>query len=287
MALKEEILKIVKDKGPVIPNDIKKIIGGDTFLISAILSELSTDKLIKISHTKIGGTPAYYTSGQEYKLLELKKHLNEKDQRTFDLLRQKIVLRDKDQDLLTRVGLRQIKDFAKPLEVNVKGEKEVFWKWYLSQKDEVERRIRGFFSSEKDIKHEEKERPKQVPEESEKQEEKTVVKETQKTNEINDFFYKKLTRYFDEKNIVILETNIIRKNSDIELLLQIPTSLGKVEYFCKAKNKKKCGDGDLSSAYIQGQMKKSPILFITTGEVTTKAMEKLEKDFKGLIVKQI
>ena len=131
MANKETILQFVKSRGPIIPNQIKKEVGGETYLISAVLSELAKDGLIKISYTKIGSSPTYYASGQEFKLQELKKYLNEKDQRTFNLLRQKKVLRDKNQEMLVRVSLRNIKDFAKPLEVKVKGEKEIFWKWYV------------------------------------------------------------------------------------------------------------------------------------------------------------
>ena len=67
----------------------------------------------------------------------------------------------------------------------------------------------------------------------------------------------------------------------------MPTAVGNVDYFCKAKNKKKCNDGDLSSAYLKGQAKKMPVLFITTGEVTKKAENMLENEFKGMILKQI
>ena len=46
----------------------------------------------------------------------------------------------------------------------------------------------------------------------------------------------------------------------------------------------KTNDKDLSSFYVDGQMKKLPILYITTGELTKKAKEKLEKEFTTISV---
>ncbi len=71
------------------------------------------------------------------------------------------------------------------------------------------------------------------------------------------------------------------------MLIEIPSSVGGLKYFCKAKNKKKVNDGELSSIYIQAQSRKLPVLFITKGEFTKKAKEMLEKEFKGLKVKQL
>jgi len=39
--------------------------------------------------------------------------------------------------------------------------------------------------------------------------------------------------------------------------------------------------------YIQAQSKKLPVLFLTTGNVTKKAEEMLNKEFKGMQVKKI
>ncbi|NQU98318.1 hypothetical protein HQ533_02535 [Candidatus Woesearchaeota archaeon] len=294
MVNKEEILRLVKIKGPIIPNQIKKELGGETFLISAVLSELSLDGKIKISNTKIGSSPTYYAKEQEFKLQELKKYLNEKDRRTFDLLRQKRVLRDKNQDMLVRVSLRNIKDFAKPVQVNVHGEKEVFWRWYLTPMDEAEAVIKSQFSKtekkkEVPVKEKKVEEIKPVREEIRK-EKKEVIEEQKilKTSEgSKEGFLKQLYDYFDEKKIDVIEEKIVRKNSDIEFQLSIPSSVGKMEYFCKAKNKKKCNDGDLSSAYLKGQSLKLPIIFIITGEITKKAREMLGKEFKGLVLKKI
>ena len=89
---------------------------------------------------------------------------------------------------------------------------------------------------------------------------------------------------FKNKKIKIIETEIIRKNSDIEMIIKIPSSAGDLKYYCKIRDKKKSNDKDISSAFVEGQMKKLPILYVTTGELTKKAKEKLERDFSTVSI---
>jgi hypothetical protein len=105
--------------------------------------------------------------------------------------------------------------------------------------------------------------------------------------EPEDEFYKTIKNYFSKHNIKIIEAKVIRKNSDIDLIILLPTAMGEVKYYCKAKAKKKVNDGDLSSAYIQAQIRKMPVLFITTGEVTKKGIDLAQKEFTTMIIKQI
>jgi len=105
--------------------------------------------------------------------------------------------------------------------------------------------------------------------------------------EPDDGFYKQIKNYFNEKKIIIRNYKITRKNSEIDLLVEVPSSVGNLNYYCKAKNKKKCNDGDLSTAFVQGQAKKLPILFVTTGDVTKKAESMLSTEFKNMTIKKI
>lgn len=114
---------------------------------------------------------------------------------------------------------------------------------------------------------------------------KTLVEEKQEEPE--DEFYDLVKEYFESHNISILNSSILRKNSDLDLTISMPTPMGDVKYYCKAKSKKKINDGDLSSAYVQGQMKKMPILFLTTGDVTKKALELAQKEFTTMIIKKL
>ena len=93
MISKENVLSFVKLKGPILPREAVKEFGGDTFILGAVLSQLVDSKEIKISHSKIGGSPVYYTMGQEQRLQELYSYLPAMEKRAFDMLKnQKIHL---------------------------------------------------------------------------------------------------------------------------------------------------------------------------------------------------
>ena len=93
----EHVLSLIKIKGPVVPTQISREIKQDTIMTSAILSQLVDIKKLKISKLKVGGSPLYYLAGQEQRLQSYAKHLEEKDQRTLDLLRTQKILRDDQQ----------------------------------------------------------------------------------------------------------------------------------------------------------------------------------------------
>ncbi len=94
--------------------------------------------------------------------------------------------------------------------------------------------------------------------------------------------------YCNNKKIEIVEHNIIRKASEIDAIVRFSSVVGELEYYCKAKNKKSVSDKDLSDALIQGQLKKLPVLLLTTGNLTKKAQELLNTDFKkGIVVRKI
>ncbi len=326
---REELLKIVQQKGPLIPIQLKKDIGGDTMLLGAILSELASAGKIRITHMKIGGSPAYYTPGTENRLYTLTKYLNEKDRSTALKLEQKKIIKDSEVDPLTRVSLRNIRDFAKPLEVNLKGKKEIFWKWHLLTGVVAKELIIEKISPQKSLLQKRQTIEKvdvpvkktslkpEIKTEKKLLEQKEVI-ETQGSKTANiskpkvlskkitietvqqplpinkdsiiaetDEFFKKIKKYFEDNQISLLEYKIIRKKSDIDFSISVPSRIGRQEYYCKAKSKKKINDGDLSSAYIQGQIRKLPVLFIRIGEITKKAKEMINKEFKGMIVKKI
>ncbi|MFC1753764.1 cell envelope integrity protein TolA [Thermoproteota archaeon] len=338
-----KVLQLVKIKGPVIPSQINKEIEVDVMMGSAILSELVDKGQLKISNIKIGSSPLYYASGQESKLLQFISHLNPKDRDTVELLRQKKILKDKNLEPLRRVSLRQIKDFAVPLNVTINNEAILFWKWYLISNEEAGNLIRPMLqkgmpkvqkpqppvqkkteetekpvqkqTEQNQIESVKKEQAKQKQAEMQKQSQEARInadaqnikkemqskldapsergakpedKQEQKSIEIpKDRFFRKINKYLEENNISIIDYKINRKESDIELTVKIPSSVGSLTYFCKAKNKKKFNDGDLSSVFIEGQRKKMPILFLVTGDLTKKAKEVLESEFKNMSVKRL
>jgi len=455
--MKDKIFQFVQSRGPVLSKDVSKHFGMNTTYAGAFLSELIQDKKLKYSHIKVGTSPLYYCPEQKEKLIMLFEHMNGKDKDSFSKLKERKVLRDNKLPTIDRVSLRSMKDFAFPLNVNIGGAKEIFWKWYLMSNEEASVIIKSILGVpppqqqvqqqqvqqpiqqvgqqpgqmqsqqpnqvqpqqagqpqaqqqvqpaqpsedltkqkekliqiktlldqekkelenekirlqqkliEEQIKIEEKvkkevqeqidslnslvqeqkskiEDMKQTPsidpnmqgkideqsariqEQQSKIEElnqlkesktednqeliaelkqeiedlksnKTALEDGEEVQEVlepknieeeEDEFIKALQIYFKDKSIEIVDYNIIKKEAEIEFSIRVPSVIGLSDYYCRAKNKKKLNEGDLSTAYVIGQVKKLPVLFLSYGDLTKKAKSMLDKEFKNnLFFKQL
>ncbi len=285
METNERILVIVKEKGPVLPVQIAREINDNILITSARLSELLSSKKIKISNLKIGGSPLYYFQGQENKLQNFTDNLNGMEKKEYDLLSQNKILRDSAQEPAVRVALREIKDFAVPLQVNYENKTEIFWKWYSIDNKEAETSIKNLLSKKET--HQEKS-PEKTKEETRNEpiESKKDTTKIKKTID-KDLFLKEVHSFFNRNKINILETSDIKKNTEIDFIVELQTTIGNVKYFCKTKNKKKINEGDLSSALLNAQSKSLPLLFLTTGKISKKTKEQLNTDFKNIVYKEI
>ena len=143
METRDKILEVVKIKGPVLPVLISKEIGSDILMASAHLAELTASGKLKISTIKVGGSPLYYLAGQELMLEKYTDNMNDKEKKAFDLLKEHKILRDSEQQPVIRVALREIKDFAIPLNVNYNNNKEIFWRWHLISNEDAEPLIKS------------------------------------------------------------------------------------------------------------------------------------------------
>ena len=382
----ESILDYIRINGPSVPMELAHHIKKESIFASAMLSELVSKGKLKISHLMVGRSKLYLIPGQEDQLERFADHLNEKDKRSYDLLKEQKVIRDRGQETLVRVSLRNIRDFAVPLEVSFGTEKELFWKWYLCTNHEAEsliKHIMGYKSPdaqpdedlktdslrqkedlekykdketkqdsleenktkehqikehqikeqasepagskdkqegtkalesesyEGELSKKPKERIQEVQESSGsltkeetklRQEQKGMAKNSDRSSgtqrrlqgesepgdiamtPIDDEFSKKVKAYFEAHDVAILGFEIIRKNSDMDLDIELSTSVGKLRYYCKARKKKTINDGDIASAYVTGQLKKLPILFLTDGKLTKKAEEKAYKELPSVTI---
>lgn len=320
MEYRERILNLVKS-GPVQPTSLSKVLNTNSLMASAMLSEMASKGLIRISSLKIGSSPVYYSPEHPEHLLNYIDSLNEKDRKTAELLREKKIFRDSALSPLQKVCARNIKDFALPLEVTLGESKEIFWKWFLLSDDEAGILIKELLeselpkspeqpmSAEKEQKVEIKEEQKVIPEkpavcqrkesefeslsaagpEIERAEPRSV--EVQQTVrpvfvDMGDPFFKKIKSFFEVNNIIIHEAGVVKKKAEFDLVIEIPTPLGNLFYFCKAKNNKRISNSDLSRAYVQGQLKKLPVVFLSTG-VLTKPAQVFMNDLKGLTVTRL
>lgn len=361
MDYREHILELAK-ASPLQPTNLGKLLGKDSLMASAMLSEMSSKGLLKISSMKVGSSPLYYSPEHPEHLLNYLQSLNEKDRQAVEFLKEKKIVRESELSPLQKVCMRNIKDFAMPLEVSSGEVKEVFWKWFLLSDGEAGELIKTILDIEpitqevkeelkleqiqevnpeveekpethqESIKEEIKEElrdipvePRVEPEKPKAKLKKTKVKpkpvqtEQEKTNEekeeeldkeintvpgkeiqksepqktigpvfvdMGDPFLKKIKSFFDNNQIVIHEVNTIKKKTEFDLVIEIPTPLGNLCYFCKAKNNKRISNSDLSTAFVQGQLKKIPVIFLSPG-ILTKPAEIFMKDLKGLTVTRL
>lgn len=303
----ERIIYFLKVTGPVLPAQVAKNINTNILLASAHLSELSSQGKVKLSRLKIGGSPLYYLPEQKEKLQNFVHNLDSKDQETFHQLKEKKILREKNLDLLTRVSLRGIKDFAQPLNLNINQNRELFWKWYLLTDEQAISLIKSQLSpppqpetkppseikpTPEPIKEppetEAKEEPSAEPRPKKPLFQKLKEKFKPQRRELLDQLFPQVESFCQEKNIRIESRETVRKNAEMNFILKVPSVVGKLTYFCKAKNKKRCDEKDLSAAYMEAQAKKLPLLFLYTTEISKKAQAMLDSGaFENAMVKKL
>ncbi len=328
----DKIVDFVKLKGPALPVQISKHVNGNLLFMSAILSELVNNNLIKKTHAKVGNSPLYFVEGQEVRLEILYKHLGQMHKKAFDLLKQYQVLWDKYCTPAERVALSEIKDFAIPLEVNIDNQRERFWKWYLLNNDEAKHHIEKILDEEtkrhqpplpkeESIKQEpqeeeiieevEQELQEEVIEEieAEPQEEKSetefiekVEEEAEKLQEKkkdkqkilkknNDTFSvgtfeARIYEHLKNCGLDIISKKLIKKNREVNFIVKIPSNFGNLNYFVKAKNKKRFNEAELTLAYSEGLDQKLPTILIGPGKMTKKAHKFLKEQLRGMIFKE-
>src|SRR3989344_450855 len=299
--LKFKVIEFIRMRGPVIPVQVSKQIGSNILFAGALLSELLSNGKIKISTAKIGGSPVYYFPGQEPRLSMLYPYLHQREKHAYDLLRQNKVLRDKVLQPVERVALREIKDFAYPIQIN----DEIFWRWHLLSEQEANLFISQVTEKEKpqpviqEIVQEVKteiQKPevimgiKEVPEVQEKlqpqikaEQQKEIIKpkpEKKKVKkETKTDFMLILKNYFNTKNIKVIEVNTVKKGKETDYVVEISSQVGSVRFFLSAKDKNKINDADLSLAHNKSQLKKLPLMILTNGELTKQAKEYINNNY--------
>jgi hypothetical protein len=303
MDAREKILEFLKVKGPSVPTALGKVIERDSLYASAYLSEMKDAGKIKISSIKLGGSPLYYIPGQEELLQNFAENLGEKDKKMYEILKEKKVVKDTELVPVFRLAVRQIKDFAFPLNVTFDGKKELFWKWSLLPNEDAEKIINSMITREKtpiletlSLQKESKQEFKRETKPPTKSENTLIQERLLEKNEpevktpdkekplqkIGGEFFEEASSFFEKNKIKIIETTIIKRKTEIDFIIEMPSPVGNLKYYCKAKSKKKISDGDLSSAFVIGQSKRLPVLFLSKGDLVKRAALMLENEFKGM-----
>jgi len=317
---RDQILQLMRIKGPIIPANISKQINQNILMTGAMLAELSSQKLVKITHLKIGSSPLYYLEGQEAKLQEFSNRLAPHEKTAYSLIRESKIMRDKEVDARTRVALRLIKDFAIPLQVTANQKDEIFWKWYLTSNQDAEQLIKvklGLVQA-KPIetpvqKLEPTEKPlapkpiaqtppkkilpktferkilpkKPVPQQKSIPVPQKIIEPIKKPEPPQKGFLKEVYTFFTIKNIRVKSIDTIRKNKEFDFIIALPTALGELDYYVKALDKKKLNESDVNNTFANAQLKKLPPILLASGQMSKKGENLVNNQMKGFIFRTI
>jgi len=273
---------LIRFKGPSLPVHAAKETNTTMLFASAFLSELISEKRLKVSKLKIGSSPLYFIPGQEHLLEKFTKHLNSKEREAFSLLKEKRILKDSEQHPAISVALKEIKDFAIPF----RKDGEIYWKYLTTSDKEI--LSYNFASIPKPIpkvQEEEKEIPadtvtsdkeemplireikKQFGEEvlEPKPINKKVVKKKaakKKTSQKkNDKFFNTVKEFLAKKSIEISDIEGFSKD-DLTLKVNIEGE----EKLLVAYNKKRIDEKDIIKAYKKASEAKLGYIILSLGE---------------------
>ena len=305
MQLKEKIIWTLNRNGPSLPVHIAKATDLSILFASAFLSELASEKRVKISNMKVGSSPVYFLPQHKHLLEKFSQHLKSKEKDAYLLLKENKFLADKNLHPAISVALRDIKDFAIPFERNG----ELFWRYFTVPEEEFEMpEIKKepeeetiiIKEAEPEVEIEEKEAEEVVEGEKEEIEEKPEliiieeieepkVKQKKEAKALNIFekkekksriakkpakkklvkhnekFFDKIKDFLGKKSIEIFGIEGFNKN---ELVIKIKEN--KIEKLLIAYNKKRITEADLINAAKKASSLGLPYTILSLGEMPKK-----------------
>lgn len=263
--IKEKILSILGIRGPSLPIHIAKGIELSLLFSSAFLSELVSEKKVKMSHMRIGSSPIYFIPSQEYLLENFSQYLKSKEKEAFLILKEKKFLKDSELSPAIRVALREIKDFAIPFKLP--DNEEIFWRYFTTLESEFKIEM-----PEKAIAQE------QIIQKQKKKAKKAKVK---KSSQKNDKFFNKVKDFLSKNQIEIMDIEEINKGS---LILKVKEN--EKEYLLVAYNKKRINEQEIMKAYKKSLQLNLSYKILSLGEPlkrlgelieATKSLQNIEK----------
>lgn len=285
--IREKILSILRRRGPLLPVHIANDTGLSMLFASAFLSELLSEKRIRISSMKVGSSPVYFLPGHEFQLERYSSHLKSREKDAFLLLKERRILKDSKQEPAIRVALRSIRDFAMPF----KKDNEIFWRYFTVSENEVREKLEPKAQEkipEKEIKQEivvpEREIKEEISipekvhtktEEVKKTPRKPAIKRKsvqKKTNQKNnEKFFNQVKEFLSKEPIEIINIEGFGKS---EILLRIKE--GKEEKLLIAYNKKKISESEIIQANKKASELNLKYVILSMGEPSKKLANLIE-----------
>ena len=259
--IKQKIIQIIRIKGPSLPVHIAKEVELSILFTSAFLSELLSEKKIKISNLKVGNSPLYFIEGQEYKLENFSQHLKSREKDAFIFLKEKKIIKDEKQEPAIRVALRMIRDFAIPF----KREGEIYWRYFKIPESEFKLEKPKIQIQEREKPREEKANNLNIFDKPKKITMKKTSRKKASFQKVNEKFFDKVKEFLNKKSIEILGIEGLSKT---DLSLRIKDS--GTEKLLVAYNKRRITESDITKAHRRALELKIQYIILSLGEPAKK-----------------
>lgn len=276
--IKDKIISVLRINGPSLPVHIAGKIENSILFTSAFLSELLSEKRIRISNMRVGNSPIYYIEGQEPQLEKFAEYLKSKEKEAFLLLKDKKFLKDSAQQPAIRVALREIKDFAIPFR---EGD-EIFWRYLTIPRSEFNQ------SKASPIKQKEEpgEKPLDIfdktfespsPKEKEKKSiSKKKIKPKRKKRNTNEKLFNSVKEFMAKNSIELKDITSFSKN-EVVLIVEERGN----EKVLVAFSKNKIGEKEISIASKKSKELGMPYIIVSKSGILKK-LESLIEDLKQM-----
>jgi hypothetical protein len=277
--IKESMIEFLKKNGPNLPVQISKHLGMDSIFGSAFLSELLSQKKIKITNMKVGGSPIYYIEGTEEKLEKFaQEYLKLKEKEAFILLKEKKFLIDSNQEPAIRIALRSIKDFAKPFE----KEGKIIWRYFLEKEENFSSKTENNYIPKQITSKTEEQLNKSEKKEENKEVNKKISEEKpikKKTTKKRTYSKRKVQDKKNEKFFNTIKEQLTKNNQKITDIigfskghLTLKIKEGNEEKILVAYNKKRLTEIDIINAYKKAKEYNLKYIIFSFGEPAKKTI---------------
>lgn len=274
------IIQFLSASGPSHPIQIGKVIEKDSFMTSAILSDMLGKSGVKKTRKNVGNSPIYYLDGQEEKALAIVENsLNLIEKKVLkSFIERKIVAND-DLSVQERFVLKELQDFVVQLHVKSGNREMTVWKVVGVGNDLVEE----FFNKRIGV-VEKREPAAKAPAEEKPAEPQRPAEPTARESVFTDAggFESAVRRRLEEMGAEVLEKEAVRKGSEMNMVVRFQRPFEQ-RCFVKARKKKSLTTSDLSMAYAEGVERKMPVLLLSHVALSKKNADYARKKFGEML----
>jgi hypothetical protein len=296
--MKQKILDLIKQLGPMLPVEISSKIGVDSFMAKAFLMELVEEGKISQSKEKLAESPMYYLLGQERQVVMKMENIKQQHSKTARTYAPTSVSEDPEvQAKREAFAIRLAEIQAKEQQRKTMSAPQPRPLTKISPSKSKDLRVHAEQSSARNPQHVYKPQlsphPKHIPFSPKSTFPHSPINpvsmpdfksepEPEYTPEAERTFIDKAMDWLKMEGYEIVE-EINAKKTEMELLVKVYTDFGKVNFYMKIKQKKTITEADLMAVYAGAMEQKCPAVLITNGKLSKSADNFLEE--KGWIVK--